>query len=583
MNRDFEEILREASIDDAMALGKEVIQKMRDAYPEGSFYFIGGTARDYLAGNECNDVDIATDLEKNEIMTVFPDVVSANRFGAGYIVIINYKGQKFDIDSVVDHPIREKIATGDLTINCMAVDPTTEEVIDPDNGQGDLSLKRLRFSTYVFDLLKRGAEARSVLRPFKFQARWGWDFDGETVDAMKKFVDDGYNFNRVQPNNMQKIVDQIKSGKHAKKAWGNIEEFGLLELLKQYDAKKGTKLAESKKVREFDEEKWKNFRDRSEDNLTKDHLGKGLNRKGLGGYFSHEADEIIDKIRKGELDPDEMERDELVMSAMRRAGKTQKGNDSRIDLRKKNFIQRMFDASIVDAPRMRETQSISSDAAYKIGAEMCEAIKKFGNFCYFVGGAARDHILGKTPNDVDLITDMSEKFLQEKMGSLVKNKFWRNGSQVLVLEKDGEEFEVKRLPRSMSLEQELSARDLTMNSIAWDPTTDEYIDPTDGRGDLERGVLEFTPFTLDAVADGKQPARVIRAFRFMSTTGFDFGEKTKDSLRQFAEKSNGLFGLNSDVTQENNWGKFRKGKFMKKAQDAMRELGFEPELEAQFG
>jgi hypothetical protein len=41
----------------------------------------------------------------------------------------------------------------------------------------------------------------------------------------------------------------------------------------------------------------------------------------------------------------------------------------------------------------------------------------------------------------------------------------------------------------LSPEEAARRRDFTINAIAWDPLTDEYVDPFDGRGDLERGVL----------------------------------------------------------------------------------------------
>jgi hypothetical protein len=360
-----------------------------------------------------------------------------------------------------------------------------------------------------------------------------------------------------------------------------FKESDLTYMLRSYKEKKGDtfKLHEAVEYRKYpydyvikdslgrvvyDHAKWKNFRDRSEDHLTKDHLNKGINRKALGGYFTHEAEEIAEKIRSGELNVDEMEADDLVMSAMKRANRIDK--NGKIDSKKKGFFKKMFEADF--ASTLRESGSFGS-SAYEQGKEIVVAIKEFGNFCYFVGGAVRDHILGAEPNDVDLVTDMSEKFLQEKMGGLVKNKFWRNGSQVLVLEKDGEEFEVKRLSRSMKLEQELSQRDVTFNSIAWDPTTDEYVDPTGGRRDLEKGVVEFTPFTLDAVAEGKQPARVIRFFRFVSTTGFEAGEKSKESLKKYAQLTGGRFGVGSEETLRNNWSKFEKGKNKKAAMNLM--------------
>ena len=42
---------------------------------------------------------------------------------------------------------------------------------------------------------------------------------------------------------------------------------------------------------------------------------------------------------------------------------------------------------------------------------------------------------------------------------------------------------------AMSIEEAARRRDFTINAISWDPLTDEYLDPFDGRDDLERRIL----------------------------------------------------------------------------------------------
>jgi tRNA nucleotidyltransferase (CCA-adding enzyme) len=49
-------------------------------------------------------------------------------------------------------------------------------------------------------------------------------------------------------------------------------------------------------------------------------------------------------------------------------------------------------------------------------------------------------------------------------------------------------FEVRGDP-FMSLEEAARRRDFTINAISWDPLTDEYVDPFDGRDDLQRHLL----------------------------------------------------------------------------------------------
>jgi tRNA nucleotidyltransferase/poly(A) polymerase/nicotinamide mononucleotide adenylyltransferase len=479
-------------------LAEEVVSTIKEAHPEAEVYYIGGTARDFVAGIDCNDIDIAVNLSKNQLLEIFSDVVSANRFGDGYIVIINYKGQKFDLDAVIDKPIEEKIIKGDLTFNCMAYDPLTGEVIDPEDGQTDLKNHTLRFSKYVFELLKRGAEARSVLRPFKFQARWGWDFDDDTIQAIKDFVaSNKFNFNRVSRHNMQKIWDAIKSGPHAKKAFKNIRELGLYDLLMGYQDK--------------------------------------MNRE--------KTDDVATTIAFNE-----------------------------------STTSRLFNKILREA----HIEGSVSDAE-KTAIEMIKKIKGLGNKAYVVGGAARDKLMGKSPNDIDLITDMSSGFLKKIFEGNIANTLWRNGHEVIVCTVNGEDFEVSRIGRSSSLEKELEVRDLTMNAIAWDPTTDEYIDPTGGIEDIKNELLEFTPENTKLVSNGQQPARVLRLIRFYATTGFMIGDRTRDALTSYTQNTKGKLGVDSSKNFMNNWNKLTKGKNAKAALRLIEELGFADEIKTKFG
>src|SRR5207342_2386532 len=44
---------------------------------------------------------------------------------------------------------------------------------------------------------------------------------------------------------------------------------------------------------------------------------------------------------------------------------------------------------------------------------------------------------------------------------------------------------------SMTVGEAAERRDFTINAISWDPLTEEYLDPCDGRADLERRVLKM--------------------------------------------------------------------------------------------
>jgi tRNA nucleotidyltransferase (CCA-adding enzyme) len=65
-------------------------------------------------------------------------------------------------------------------------------------------------------------------------------------------------------------------------------------------------------------------------------------------------------------------------------------------------------------------------------------------------------------------------------------------------------------------------RDFTVNAIAWDPLTDAYEDPFDGRGDLARGVLR----AVDPATFGDDSLRVLRAVQFAARFEFRLDEPT---------------------------------------------------------
>lgn len=60
-------------------------------------------------------------------------------------------------------------------------------------------------------------------------------------------------------------------------------------------------------------------------------------------------------------------------------------------------------------------------------------------------------------------------------------------------------------------------RDLSINSIGWDPIDDRWLDPLGGQADLERGLLR----ACDAATFGEDPLRGLRVARFIGSLGFE--------------------------------------------------------------
>src|SRR5580765_1288829 len=63
---------------------------------------------------------------------------------------------------------------------------------------------------------------------------------------------------------------------------------------------------------------------------------------------------------------------------------------------------------------------------------------------------------------------------------------------------------------SMSVEDAARRRDFRVNAILWDPLADEYLDPFDGRADIERKLLRV----VDPATFSDDSLRALRAIQF---------------------------------------------------------------------
>ena len=140
---------------------------------------------------------------------------------------------------------------------------------------------------------------------------------------------------------------------------------------------------------------------------------------------------------------------------------------------------------------------------------------------YAVGGCVRDCILGLPENDVDYVIVGSTEDEMESSG------FTKVGKNFPVyLDDEGYEYALARTElksghgyggfttnvNGVTLEEDLSRRDLTINSICYDFETMEYIDPLGGIEDLNNGILRMS----NQAAFVEDPLRVLRLARFNS-------------------------------------------------------------------
>lgn len=166
---------------------------------------------------------------------------------------------------------------------------------------------------------------------------------------------------------------------------------------------------------------------------------------------------------------------------------------------------------------------------------------------HIVGGAIREAIIKKNysaQTDIDFATCFTPEQVIELLDeSQIRTILTgaRHGTVTAVIEDANLEIttfrsagplDVNRSPYSDTIEVDLSARDFTINAIAFSLNRHEVIDPHDGLSDIENK-------TLRAVGDPvmrlqEDPLRVLRAIRFGPAQGRTIESLTANAIREHA-------------------------------------------------
>ncbi len=172
--------------------------------------------------------------------------------------------------------------------------------------------------------------------------------------------------------------------------------------------------------------------------------------------------------------------------------------------------------------------------------KVLEKLRQKGHPSFFVGGALRDLLIGRSGGDVDIATPATPEEVSKIFSHTIPTGI-KHGT-VTVLQ-GGKPFEITtyrkdgkytdgRHPDSVefgkTLPEDLARRDFTINALAYDPLSEELVDLFDGQGDLENKIIRCIGEPKERFAE--DALRMLRACRFASQLGFSIEKHTLEAI-----------------------------------------------------
>ncbi|MCM8817962.1 MAG: CCA tRNA nucleotidyltransferase [Candidatus Omnitrophica bacterium] len=199
---------------------EEIIEKMKDFALRKNIqvYLVGGYIRDKIMKKKNKDIDFVMEEDALEIAEEFskmfnlPQPIFYGRFGTAMIEIEDIKlefatARKESYPKNSRKPFVEKttiyqdLERRDFTINSIAQNLITGEILDPFDGQGDIKRKLIKTpidpdKTFYDDPLR-------ILRGIRFATKFKFKIEENTLIGMKK------NKDRIKIVSEERIADEI--------------------------------------------------------------------------------------------------------------------------------------------------------------------------------------------------------------------------------------------------------------------------------------------------------------------------------------------------------------------------------------
>lgn len=185
-------------------LSDDALRRLQDAFQDAgkSLYLVGGPVRDALLGRPTSDYDFTTDARPDEVRTLLETAKPENVYAIGEkfgticatfegqtVQVTTYRGEQYNPKSrkpevTFGVSLNDDLARRDFTINAMAQDLRTGEIVDPFSGCEDLRLGLIRA---VGDPRARFREdPLRLLRAARFATTLGFSIEPATRAAIEE-------------------------------------------------------------------------------------------------------------------------------------------------------------------------------------------------------------------------------------------------------------------------------------------------------------------------------------------------------------------------------------------------------------
>lgn len=161
-------------------------------------------------------------------------------------------------------------------------------------------------------------------------------------------------------------------------------------------------------------------------------------------------------------------------------------------------------------------------------------INEHGHDAFLVGGCVRNFLMNIKPADYDIATSAKVEDVKKLFDYRIIGSGEKHGTVLVLI--DGEDFHIEVTSYrngALTLKEDLSHRDFTINAIAYHPDKgiiDIYGGTEDIKNKIIRGIIDsHSRFHED-------PLRILRALRFASVFGFRIEHGTSIAVHELAHK-----------------------------------------------